>query len=166
MSRAVSYTHLYKNVINKAVELNRSGIDCQLAIETSGHAAYKENYFLDDGAYLATKIVIKAAQMKKAKAGLEDVLQSLKEPLESAEYRFSVGREDFSDYAQRILEDMQQWAQEDRDKIGISVVKPNYEGVRIRFDSPGLAGWCLMRKSLHDPKTVSYTHLDVYKRQT
>lgn len=90
--------------------------------------------------------------MKKAKAGLEDVLQSLKEPLESAEYRFSVGREDFSDYAQRILEDMQQWAQEDRDKIGISLVKPNYEGVRIRFDSPGLAGWCLMRKSLHDPK--------------
>ena len=72
--------------------------------------------------------------------------------MESAEYRFSVGREDFSDYAQRILEDMQQWAQEDRDKIGISLVKPNYEGVRIKFDSPGLAGWCLMRKSLHDPK--------------
>lgn len=42
-------------MINKAVELNRLGIDCQLAIETSGHAAYKENYFLDDGAYLATK---------------------------------------------------------------------------------------------------------------
>lgn len=150
--RHLRFKRGYKNVINKAVELNRSGIDCQLAIETSGHAAYKENYFLDDGAYLATKIVIKAAQMKKAKAGLEDVLQSLKEPLESAEYRFSVGREDFSDYAQRILEDMQQWAQEDRDKIGISLVKPNYEGVRIRFDSPGLAGWCLMRKSLHDPK--------------
>ena len=112
--RHLRFKRGYKNVINKAVELNRSGIDCQLAIETSGHAAYKENYFLDDGAYLATKIVIKAAQMKKAKAGLEDVLKSLKEPLESAEYRFSVVREDFSDYAQRILEDMQQWAQEDR----------------------------------------------------
>ena len=41
----------YKNVINKSLQLNRDGIDSQLAIETSGHAAYKENYFLDDGAY-------------------------------------------------------------------------------------------------------------------
>ena len=30
----------YRNVINKAIELNRQGIDSQLAIETSGHAAY------------------------------------------------------------------------------------------------------------------------------
>ena len=28
----------YRNVINKAVELNQEGVDCQLAIETSGHA--------------------------------------------------------------------------------------------------------------------------------
>ncbi|MDY3295659.1 MAG: hypothetical protein SOX40_07270, partial [Bacteroidaceae bacterium] len=55
----------YRNVINKAIELNNSGIDSQLAIETSGHGAFKENYFLDDGAYLATKIVIKAARLKQ-----------------------------------------------------------------------------------------------------
>lgn len=48
------------------MELNEHGIDSQLAIETSGHAAYKENYFLDDGAYLATKIVIKLAQIRNA----------------------------------------------------------------------------------------------------
>ena len=36
----------YRNVINKSIELNREGIDSQLAIETSGHAAYKENNFL------------------------------------------------------------------------------------------------------------------------
>ena len=53
----------YKNVINKSIALNKEGINSQLAIETSGHAAYKENYFLDDGAYLATKIVIKAARL-------------------------------------------------------------------------------------------------------
>ena len=34
----------YKNVINKSIALNKEGIDSQLAIETSGHAAYKENY--------------------------------------------------------------------------------------------------------------------------
>ena len=61
--RHLRFKRGYKNVINKAQELNAEGIDCQLAIETSGHAALKENYFLDDGAYLATKIVIKAAQL-------------------------------------------------------------------------------------------------------
>ena len=62
------YKRGYRNVINKAAELNDSDVDCQLAIETSGHAAYKENYFLDDGAFLATKIVIKMAQLKKSRS--------------------------------------------------------------------------------------------------
>ena len=35
----------YKNVINEAKRLNEEGIDCPLAIETSGHAALRENYF-------------------------------------------------------------------------------------------------------------------------
>ncbi|MBR5730983.1 MAG: phosphomannomutase/phosphoglucomutase, partial [Firmicutes bacterium] len=64
----------YKNVINKGLELNAAGEDCQLAIETSGHAAMKENYFLDDGAYLATRIVIKAAQLKKQGLGISSLL--------------------------------------------------------------------------------------------
>ena len=37
----------YKNVINEAVRLNSEGKYCPLAIETSGHAALKENYFLE-----------------------------------------------------------------------------------------------------------------------
>ena len=41
----------YKNVINEAIRLNQEGVNCPLAIETSGHAAMRENYFLDDGAY-------------------------------------------------------------------------------------------------------------------
>ena len=56
----------YKNVINEAVRLNSEGINCPLAIETSGHAAMRENYFLDDGAYLCTKIIIKMAKLKQA----------------------------------------------------------------------------------------------------
>jgi len=42
----------YKNVINEAIRLNEIGQESWLAIETSGHGAMKENYFLDDGAYL------------------------------------------------------------------------------------------------------------------
>jgi len=45
----------YKNVINEAIRLNATGQESWLAIETSGHAAMRENYFLDDGAYLISK---------------------------------------------------------------------------------------------------------------
>ena len=35
---------------------------------------------------------------------------------------------------------------------GASLVLPSYEGVRINFDNEKVKGWCLLRKSLHDPK--------------
>ena len=77
------YRRGYKNVIDKALELNEQGINCPLAIETSGHAAMRENYFLDDGAYLCTKIIIKAAQLRQQGRELDELTASLKEPLES-----------------------------------------------------------------------------------
>ena len=30
-------------------------------------------------------------------------------------------------------------------------MEPNYEGVRINFRLEGLKGWCLLRRSLHEP---------------
>lgn len=51
------------------MEINAEGVDCQLMIETSGHGAMKENYFLDDGAYLAVKILIKLVRMRLEKPG-------------------------------------------------------------------------------------------------
>ena len=138
----------YKNVINKSIELNAQGIDSQLAIETSGHAAYKENYFLDDGAYLATKIVIKAAQLHQQGVKLDVILSSLEEAKEAVEYRFPITAEEFGPYGDNVLEELAAWAEAEE---GLSVVTPNYEGVRINFKKDGLAGWCLLRKSLHDP---------------
>jgi phosphomannomutase len=38
----------YKNVINESIRLNKEGKESWLAIETSGHAALKENHFPDD----------------------------------------------------------------------------------------------------------------------
>ena len=139
----------YRNVINKAVELNASGTDCQLAIETSGHAAYKENYFLDDGAYLATKIVIKAALLKKAGSSLEELISSLKKPVESKEFRMKIKADDFASYGKDVLEALSSWA--DSHGNGISKVHPNFEGVRISFDENHGNGWALLRMSLHDP---------------
>lgn len=55
----------YKNVINKCKQLNAEGIVSPLAMETSGHGCLKENYYLDDGAYLAVKLVIAVAKAKR-----------------------------------------------------------------------------------------------------
>lgn len=134
----------YKNVINKAIELNDEGDNSWLAIETSGHAALRENYFLDDGAYLATKIVIKAANLKKEGKTLDSVLEGLTEPLEAKEVRFPITCDDFAPYADSVLEGFKAWAESQDD---ITIVTPNYEGIRLSFGD----GWCLLRKSLHDP---------------
>ena len=75
----------YRNVINKAIELREEGIDARLAIETSGHAAYEENYFLDDGAYLATKIVIKTALLHKEGKGISSLITDMAEPAEKGD---------------------------------------------------------------------------------
>lgn len=140
----------YRNVINKSIELNREGIDSQLAIETSGHAAYKENNFLDDGAYLATKIVIKEAQLHKKGADIGVLIESLEEPKEAIEVRFPIEARDFAIYGDQVLAGLKVWVKANEDK-GLSMVEPNYEGVRINFNLPEVKGWCLLRKSLHDP---------------
>ncbi|MCR5482018.1 MAG: phosphomannomutase/phosphoglucomutase [Clostridia bacterium] len=139
----------YKNVINEAVRLNNEGIDSQLAIETSGHAALKENYFLDDGAYLATKIVIHAAKLAANGKKLSTVIAALKEPCEAYEVRFPITEPDFSPYGDRILEELKGFVLSDPGKM--SLEEPNYEGVRINFSAENGNGWCLLRKSLHDP---------------
>ena len=134
----------YKNVINKAQELNEQGIDCQLAIETSGHAAFKENYFLDDGAYLAAKIVIKAAQLKADAETIGSILDALQEPADEKEIRIPITCDNFGAYGDKILAALEKFV---KDNEGLSLAEPNYEGVRINFPN----GWCLLRKSLHDP---------------
>ena len=140
----------YKNVINEAIRLNKEGIDSQLAIETSGHAAFKENYFLDDGAYLATKIVIKAAKLHLQGKTLDSILEGLEEPKESMELRLPLRVAEFSEYADGILQELEDVVQKGG-VPGINPVVPNYEGVRISFGMEEGDGWCLLRKSLHDP---------------
>lgn len=149
----------YRNVINKAEELNAEGTDAQLAIETSGHAAYKENYFLDDGAYLATRIIIRLAQLKREGKKISSVIADLKEPEEAVEIRMPITEADHNAAGTAILEAVEAWAKAsseaendgntDRD-TKIQLVRPNYEGVRVQF-SGAVDGWFLLRKSLHDP---------------
>lgn len=133
----------YKNVINECIRLNKSGVICPLAIETSGHGALSENYFLDDGAYLAMKMLIAAAELHAQGKHLADLIADLKYPAETAEYRLKILTTDFKAYGQKVLDDFKARAVENN----LSLAEPNFEGVRINFDG----GWALLRMSLHDP---------------
>lgn len=138
----------YKNVINEAIRLNSQGIECPIAIETSGHAALKENYFLDDGAYLVTKLLIKMAQLKKEGKKLDDLLNGLEEPAESEEFRMNLLLEDFKPYGQKIIDELTAYG---ATAAGWNVAPDNHEGIRISFGKGEGDGWFLLRLSLHDP---------------
>ena len=134
----------YRNVINEALRLNAAGQDCQLAIETSGHAALKENYFLDDGAYLVTRFLMEIA----AGRSLESLLEGLYEPVESREFRLKILAEDFRAAGTAVLDSLAEYAKE---QPGWSIAPDNCEGVRVNLDKAHGDGWFLLRLSLHDP---------------
>ena len=138
----------YRNVINESIRLNGLGQDSQLAIETSGHGAFKENYFLDDGAYIVTKLLIELARGKKEGYSLESLISTLEEPAESVEFRMNILLEDFKPYGQQVIDDLTAYA---ATKEGWSLAPSNFEGVRVNLDEEHGNGWFLLRLSLHDP---------------
>lgn len=134
----------YKNVINEAIRLNREGIDAELAMETSGHGALKENYFLDDGAYLMVKLLIEIGRGHSLNALTAD----LEEPAESREFRLSIPKEDFSSVQEEALAALQSSL---KNAEGLREAPDNFEGIRVNCDAAHGNGWFLLRKSLHDP---------------
>lgn len=142
--RQVRFKRGYKNVIDKSIELNNKGINSPLAIETSGHAALKENYFLDDGAYLATKIVILLAKLNAEGKKIDDLICDLKEPAESVEVRIPILLDDFREYGEKVIADLEEYFSVNEEYTFEQV---NYEGVRFNISG----GWFLLRLSVHDP---------------
>lgn len=138
----------YKNVIDEALRLNKEGVDCPLAIETSGHAAMRENYFLDDGAYLVTKIIMKTAVLRGQGKDLEDLLAPLPEPAEAAEIRLPIMVEDFRTEGEAVLASLRTCAGH---QPHWHIDPEGCEGVRIAFDEQAGDGWALLRLSVHDP---------------
>lgn len=145
------YKRGYRNVIDEAIRLNDEGIDCPLAIETSGHAALRENFFLDDGMYLVTRLICEAMRRKRAGETLSSLIDELQEPVESTEIRLPiVDEEDFRAAGQEVIEmilshtlDNPEW----------QLAPDNREGVRISFNLDGGMNnaWFLLRLSVHDP---------------
>lgn len=134
----------YKNVINEAIRLCNAGQSAPLAIETSGHAALRENYFLDDGAYLITKIIIQLVQMRPAGKVLSDLYADLEMPLEADELRFAIKEADFKAYGNAVLAALEAFAAA---KDGWTIADDNREGIRVSTPH----GWFLLRLSVHDP---------------
>ena len=138
----------YKNVINESKRLNAEGKFSPLAIETSGHAALKENYFLDDGAYLVTKLLVSLAQLAKEGKQLTDLIKDLPEPTEAAEVRIRIDTRDYKAAGKNVISDLSAAV---IGKDYLSLAPNNCEGVRINFDRAHGNGWALVRMSLHEP---------------
>ena len=136
------YKRGYKNVIDKCAELNAAGIYSPIAIETSGHAAFPENYYLDDGAYLVIKILCALASSKKTPS---ELIAGLKHPAEEDEVRITFNEycDDYRFDGGRVIEGLRKAVKSIPEiKLG-----KDFEGVRMEFDGR----WALVRMSVHDP---------------
>jgi phosphomannomutase len=142
----------YRSVIDAA---RRADADpalppCHLAVETSGHAAVKENRWLDDGAYLALLVVRQAARQGGV-AGLLALLEGLQEPAESVESRLAVRPPaTAAAVCDRLAAALRQAAGRSVPHWSVDTVQP--EGLRVRVDEgDGRSGWAMVRASLHEP---------------
>ncbi|KAF5748025.1 hypothetical protein HS088_TW05G00757 [Tripterygium wilfordii] len=166
----------YRNVIDKGVLLNKDGIETHLMMETSGHGALKENYFLDDGAYIVVKIIIQMVRMKLegSDEGIGSLIKDLEEPFESVELRMNVISEPrhAKQQAIEVIESFREYIEEGRlegwelDSCGDCWVS---EGCLVDSNDSALAvdahmyrakvsdkehgehGWVHIRQSIHNP---------------
>jgi phosphomannomutase len=158
----IRYLRGYANVIQKAKSIIELGIaDAEVAIETSGHCAVRENGFLDDGTFTAVKVLGLLAQ-ERMKEGLPstaaaaatppksllDLISNLQELDEVIEFRLPVL--DGSAAAMGLFDFVALEIEALCDERGDwTVDRANLEGIRISTGESG--GYFLLRKSLHDP---------------
>ena len=149
------YIRGYANVISKARSLTESGKNLvEMAIETSGHCAMRENGFLDDGTYTAVKVIGVLARMSRGddQKSLLDLISGMKEMAETVEFRLKV-RNGSQEKTKEIFDYLL-----DAIQYGCSTISnwdldsENQEGIRVRCGGGG--GFFMMRKSLHDPVII------------
>eukprot|EP00898_Chlorokybus_atmophyticus_P004939 jgi/Chlat1/5446/Chrsp36S05444 len=147
------YRKGYKNIIDKGIELNKQGVDVPLMVETSGHGAMRENYFLDDGAYLALKLVVEMVRRSLAGQGrIGEAIATMQSPADETEVRLNmIPRPDFQSPGGAIVAAFRDFAASGK-LPHWHLEDENYEGWRVRVDEgDGKEGWVLLRQSLHDP---------------
>ena len=148
----VRYLKGYNNVISKARELTKSGeCNAEVAIETSGHCAMKENDYLDDGTYTAVKVVGHLAKSRKSNpsTSLLQLISDLPELDEVVELRMTMkdgSIESMKRAFDSVAESVETLCETTE---GWNVDTENLEGIRISTGADG--GFFMLRKSLHDP---------------
>ena len=143
----------YRNVIDEAKRLNDMGIDAPLAIESSGHAAFREHYFLDDGAYFITKILVVMSALRRKKQNLTDLIADLHKPLEEADIRLKFTDDGWRGTAEKIVSRLTALSER-----LLTVSNDNYEGVRAYLNNAD--GYFIVRTSVHDPVLPIYIEAD------
>lgn len=143
----------YANVIGKAREILENGTgQAEMAIETSGHCAMRENGWMDDGTYTAVKVVgLLARTVKEGGNSLLDSISGLEEMPVEDEIRMEVvdGSLDSTGLIfDQLAEAIARRANEKGGEEGWELDEENLEGVRVRT---GGGGFFMLRKSLHDP---------------
>ena len=147
----IRYKRGYQNVIGYAKQLCAEGKFAPLAIETSGHAALKENYFLDDGAYLAAKIIIEAVRLKREGKDLYSLIADLREAKEEASFRIGLKGLDWKKAGQEVLDTLTQLGKK------YKIADDSFEGIRIYLEG----GWFMARLSVHDPVVAVNIESDI-----
>ena len=147
--RHVRYKKGYRYVIERAREEPGS----VAAVECSGHGAWRDNGWVDDGCYTAVRIIteLMVASYQEAESNLfslSQLITELQEPIESVELRCNIlgGRESMEDVAGLAAQTLREIA----DAVPSWQVEPiNYEGLRVKVGDG--TGWCMLRPSLHEP---------------
>ncbi len=139
----------YRNVIDEAKRLCAMGVDAPLAIESSGHVAFSEHYFLDDGAYFIAKILVAFANLRKRGGKLTDLIDGLESPAEEGDIRLSFVTDGWRELADKITARLNGLSER-----LLKLSSDNYEGVRAYVSHAD--GYFIVRTSVHAPVLPIY----------
>lgn len=139
----------HESIIAEARRLNAQGEYAPLAIDTCDNAALLENDFMDDGVYLAVRVLTAFAKVMKAGNTLSSLIAELKNPMEAAEIRIAFQEDvDYKTLGADIINELNYYAEvTDYTTLDLN----NREGARIAYDDTHGNGWALVRTSLHEP---------------
>lgn len=140
----------YSNVIGKAKELTESGeANAEVAIETSGHCAMKENGYTDDGTYTAVKIIGLLARTAASREGsLLNLISGLEELSFDEEYRIKI-KDGSLETTTFVFEEVTKELKKQCNSVAAwKLDEGNLEGIRMKLAS---GGFFMLRQSLHDP---------------
>ena len=138
----------FKKGYRHVIELGRTTDNCVVAVECSGHGAWRDNGWVDDGCYTAVRLIAELMTVKQQAAtnmldqiSISNLITELQEPCESIELRCKVlgGREAISDTSRLALAALENTA-------ALTplwkVEKVNYEGLRVAVLGD-IDGWCV-----------------------